>query len=74
MNELTQEKKQAIWAAGCLARSGYTVEQPGQEWQISYRDAGYRTFTDAELIAYATEYGMELPPELVGPKAGGLER
>jgi hypothetical protein len=65
--ELTQEQKQAIWSAGWLADRGYSLLRPLNEaWTHDALLGKSQTFSDAELIAYAKEKGMELPPELVG--------
>jgi len=63
--ELTLKEKQAIWAAGWLASQGNLIKH-WDEWQ-RITPAGYITiYSDAELIAYTTDQGMVLPPELVG--------
>jgi hypothetical protein len=66
---MTQEQKQAIWAAGWLIQNCYEVEPLGEthsQWQTSKDNGDYRDHSDAELIQYAKEKGMELPAELTG--------
>jgi hypothetical protein len=65
-NELTQEKKQEIWAAGWLADRGYSVVNRYGAWAHDALLGKSQTFTPDELIAYAQEKGMEMPTELVG--------
>jgi hypothetical protein len=66
-NELTQEQKQAIWAAGWLAMKAIPVFKAGMGlgWLIPNVST---FFSDAELIAYAQEKGMEIPAELQGKR------
>jgi hypothetical protein len=65
---MTQEQKQAAKAARWLNDQGWTVElERGKyQWSITRDRIEYWFMTDAELIQYAKEKGMELPAELTG--------
>jgi hypothetical protein len=72
--ELTQEEKQAIWAAGWLVSQGNPIRKIHGKWMLVEEAASTFPNDDNDLVKFATDQGMDLPPELVGPKDGGLER
>jgi hypothetical protein len=59
---MTQEQKQAIWVAGWLLdRQIFVRKFIKSGWSLNH----YTVWkSDAELIQYAKEKGMELPAEL----------
>jgi len=67
---MTQEQKQAIWAAGWLAKGHLTHAL----WHLTREDGTTGDYSDTELIQYAKKKGMELPAELTGVEADVIER